>query len=256
MQIGNCSKNFIVNKEQLYSALNNNEILDSSTLTELSDFVNTYPFFEIGWMLLLKNLQNVDSIKFQSELKRASIHISNRSKLYEFINVSVENKQSENIQPTEKHYEISNDYENDLEINISATQPIYTLSDTSINIDESKQQNFNDWLNYFDQKSQIDTKTENIVKAHKNNLIDAFLSQEQHIIKSQEDDNQSVVDDRSVKSVSENEDILTETLASIYVKQKQYTKAITILKKLSLKNPEKSIYFATRISELEKKLND
>lgn len=53
------------------------------------------------------------------------------------------------------------------------------------------------------------------------------------------------------KSVSENDELITETLANIYFQQKNYTKAIESFEKLSLKFPEKSIYFASRIKEIE-----
>ena len=44
----------------------------------------------------------------------------------------------------------------------------------------------------------------------------------------------------------------TETLARIYVKQKRYDKALQIIKNLSLKYPEKNIYFADQLRFLEK----
>lgn len=44
----------------------------------------------------------------------------------------------------------------------------------------------------------------------------------------------------------------TETLARIYVKQKRYEKALQIIKNLSLKYPEKNVYFADQIRFLEK----
>ena len=44
----------------------------------------------------------------------------------------------------------------------------------------------------------------------------------------------------------------TETLAHIYVKQKRYEKALQIIKNLSLKYPEKNVYFADQIRFLEK----
>ncbi len=44
----------------------------------------------------------------------------------------------------------------------------------------------------------------------------------------------------------------TESLAKIYIKQRRYEKALEIIKKLSLKYPEKNIYFADQIRFLEK----
>ena len=44
---------------------------------------------------------------------------------------------------------------------------------------------------------------------------------------------------------------LTETLAQIYIKQKKYEEALTIIKRLSLNFPKKSIYFADQIRFLE-----
>ena len=48
----------------------------------------------------------------------------------------------------------------------------------------------------------------------------------------------------------------SETFAIILEKQGKYTQAIEIYEKLSLSKPEKSHYFATRISELSLKINN
>ncbi|MFI3320962.1 MAG: hypothetical protein R3Y50_00355 [Rikenellaceae bacterium] len=49
---------------------------------------------------------------------------------------------------------------------------------------------------------------------------------------------------------SEKDDIISEQFAEILVSQQQYTRAKEIYLKLSLKNPEKSVYFAVRIEEI------
>ena len=48
------------------------------------------------------------------------------------------------------------------------------------------------------------------------------------------------------------ETIFTESLAKIYIKQKQYDKAKRIFEKLNLKFPEKSSYFADQIEKIDK----
>ena len=46
-------------------------------------------------------------------------------------------------------------------------------------------------------------------------------------------------------------EFLTETLARIYIRQKKYSQALTIIKRLSLTFPKKSVYFADQIRFLE-----
>ena len=54
------------------------------------------------------------------------------------------------------------------------------------------------------------------------------------------------------KSLDENDDFITETLAKIYKEQGHYDKAIDAFEKLILKFPEKSTLFASQISDINK----
>ena len=59
------------------------------------------------------------------------------------------------------------------------------------------------------------------------------------------------VDDLAQKSGFLAEEIVTENMAMIYLKQKNFEKALSTFRKLQLKFPEKSDYFAALIKNLE-----
>ena len=51
--------------------------------------------------------------------------------------------------------------------------------------------------------------------------------------------------------LSEEEDLVTEELAEVYLHQGLKREALAIYRRLSLLNPEKSVYFAKIIEKLE-----
>jgi len=62
-------------------------------------------------------------------------------------------------------------------------------------------------------------------------------------------------ENKAKKSSEDGDELVTETLARVYTDQMLYNKAILTYKKLMLKFPEKSLYFAGQIEQLENKIN-
>lgn len=58
------------------------------------------------------------------------------------------------------------------------------------------------------------------------------------------------------KQSAEVDDIITETLAGIHEKQKNYTAAIETYQKLQKINPEREHYFAEKIEQLQRKIDE
>ena len=85
-------------------------------------------------------------------------------------------------------------------------------------------------------------------KREVNNLFDK-LYKERIVLK--ENETPSEVPEEKEEKEEENE-ILTETLAGIYIKQGKFENAIKIIRQLSLKYPKKNRYFADQIRFLEK----
>ena len=105
-------------------------------------------------------------------------------------------------------------------------------------------------------ENTLDEYEETTEKSAGNPLIDNFLNLNQGSIRRTQGEEVNVETGNRIdiieKSDAENEELVTETLADIYFQQKNYEKALSAYRKLSLKYPEKSIYFATQIEEIEK----
>ena len=80
-----------------------------------------------------------------------------------------------------------------------------------------------------------------------NELIDVFIKNEPRISRPLASFFNPV--DAARESIVDEENIVSETLAKIYFDQGKFEKSINIYRKLSLKNPEKSSYFAALIEK-------
>ena len=89
-------------------------------------------------------------------------------------------------------------------------------------------------------------------KEHKYDLIEKFINEKPKIKSlknSPQQQNTTLEDSKPSNS------LMTETLAKVYLQQKNYKKAIQAYKILILKNPEKSGFFADQIRAVEKLIN-
>ncbi|TXG36558.1 hypothetical protein [Seonamhaeicola maritimus] len=131
-----------------------------------------------------------------------------------------------------------------------------------LQFDKTEKHSFNEWLKLtrfkpIDRERETpeikntETKADNSIKeekAKKFELIDKFISDNPKIkpaISSGKKGNLAKA--QMIKP----EALMTETLARIYVEQKNYKKAIQSYKILSLKYPEKSSFFANQIKAVE-----
>jgi hypothetical protein len=90
-------------------------------------------------------------------------------------------------------------------------------------------------------------------KRKEDRIIKKFITEEPHISTPSSD--KLDTENKAKKSSEDHDELVTETLANIYVDQMLYHKAINTYKKLMLKFPEKSRYFADQIEQLERKTN-
>lgn len=110
---------------------------------------------------------------------------------------------------------------------------------------------FAEWLEYLKQLHIKKTEEEESKRALK------AMWQREKLAKAMEAEEEEIPDEvfnMAIKSIHLEEEIISESMAQVYEKQENWEKAIEIYKKLSLRNPEKSSYFAEQIKKLEKYL--
>ncbi len=137
----------------------------------------------------------------------------------------------------------------------------------NLNVDTTKPHSFIEWLKIANPEvKNLHQKEEtNKLSAVKNtpistkkhpqsdDLIEKFIQEEPRITPAKS--NFYSAANMARKSVLENDELVSETLANIYSTQGNYQKAITSYEKLLLKYPEKKPYFAALIENLKTKLN-
>jgi predicted Zn-dependent protease len=104
-------------------------------------------------------------------------------------------------------------------------------------------------------KDKNDTKNvKKLTKKDEKKLIDDFIVAEAKIIPDKNYEPKNNIQQVDIQMIEN--DLFSEKLAQIYIKQQHYDRAIEIYKKLNLKFPEKNVYFALQIKKIEELKNN
>jgi hypothetical protein len=107
-----------------------------------------------------------------------------------------------------------------------------------------------DWLNYFKTKQQREKEEERDKKALKTSWQKEKLAA---AVEEDVDEIPEPIFKQAMDSITMESNMISESLAKILATQGKTDKAIDMYKKLSLRNPEKSSYFANLIENLNSK---
>jgi len=275
--------------QKIYEYINHPELIDSKTFREFDEILGKYPYFQLVRILYLRALYVQNSHRFQQELKNATLYIADKKQLYLYLsgqldigklwNIPVVS--SDNI-PTdsEEQQKTGEDIVNETS-DVDISTPEESLGDDDIidfaisdeNASESSQDKNDDVLDFIlneinvgpaytlenslgvesDREYNIDKLGKELHKKQKEKLIEEFIDTDPNMPKSTKTEFTNI---NLAELNSHDDECMTETLAKIYVKQGLYGKAIAVYKRLSLNNPQKSVYFVTQISEIKKLIND
>jgi len=230
-----------MNTENLIFLIENPDKIGNNHLQNLEKITDGFPFFSAPQQLLAKGLLNTESFRYNRQLKRSAVYSANRKLLFKLI---TENKSEKNI------VEVLENTKTELPKIVKEK----TITEGKLEIgkplefDETEEHSFSEWLAL--------TKVKKINREEENpkDLIDKFIDTNP-IMKAEKTKFFSPTETAKT-SLIENDELVTETLARVYLEQQHFDKAISAYKKLSLKYPEKSSLFADQINliiDLKKK---
>lgn len=233
--------------------------MDKETLYELRSLVALYPYYQTARLLMLQNLYIMHSPSFDEELRKSAIYFNDRKVLFKLVEAA--------------HYKLKNtdDTANQKKYHTTEKDGSRTISlidkflDTIPEDKEKKTEKTKrkptpadaavDYVSYLLETESEEEKEEDLKNSplKGQDLIDNFINNEGGKIElSETPDNLPQLENDKTEEKEGDEGVFTETLARIYIKQGQYSKALEIIKRINLNYPKKNVYFADQIRFLEK----
>ena len=230
-------------KDKLISLISNPDLINIEDNLLLEDITQQYPYFSISHILLAKGLLNTQSLRHNQKLKKAALYSLDRKQLFKLIT----QKSSIKVTEKESQIEVTNiEYKNPITQRIEDKLKI----GTPLEFNENEEHSFSQWLSL----TKIKKIDRHDVKKGETDLIDHFIKSNPSI---KSDKNKFFSPTETAKnSIIEKDELVTETLARVYLEQEHFDKAIEAYKNLSFKYPKKSSFFADQIkliNDLKKK---
>jgi hypothetical protein len=276
----------------LIDTLKDSSLLQSSSNAAWNQLAEQYPYFASAQMLKygsgtiqgdgntpLAALYKQDPLLFAMmhtefqqliEQKNRKVDVVEESKTNQKLEVvNIESKKLETIEPEKDILELINEIPNsnpitssiskERELKTNHTTEEVQISPTETpnpptNDDKDKSlmvmMSFTDWLNYFKTKQQREKEEERDKKALKTSWQKEKLAA---AVEEDVDEIPEPIFKQAMDSITMESSMISESLAKILASQGKTDKAIDMYKKLSLRNPEKSSYFADLIENLNSK---
>ena len=210
-----------MNKNNFIKILQEPNNLSEKEVSFLDEINREFPYFQTSKVIFLKSLSENEDIKFKKFLRSTAAYTRDRSVLFEFV------KKSQN--QNEKVFFNKNE--------ITTVQSEYKIIEEKI-IEENS---FVEWLKLSNLKP--------IDRSNETETIDKFISEKPKL---KVEVNENDLNNDKADNLSNQAGYMTETLAKLYLNQKNYEKAIQSYKILILKFPEKNSYFADQIKKIKK----
>ena len=225
------------------------DTLDDSAIVQLQTLAREHPYFHVARILLLQALYRKHDSTYDETLRRTAILVPNREAVFRLT------EEPHYTHPEErKRYEEIEDSSDSRTVSLidnflEAQTPVSPISHP---IDAAQ-----DYIGYIlQQESRQGTQRQEALPMNGGGVVEDFLENEHGRIvlddNLEDEHNESQSDNSNVYENDENNEILTEIMAGIYIKQGKYENAVKIIRQLSLKYPKKNRYFADQIRFLEK----
>ena len=255
--------------------LNKPDAINDRYAATLDNVLSAFPYFQSARVLKLKHLYNQDSFNYNYALKVSAAFTTDRSILFDFITsdsfVSVQKGLYEKkLEELMRMSVIGSEH-----IVVEANKPVVDALEQSIltsiknattteeqkaeeklaigkplEFSKNEKHSFQEWLQLSRLKPIVREEIKSSIdedKKKKLDLIDKFIENNPKITPIAKDATVPVIEVIS----EDTSHLMTETLARVYLEQKKYSKAIQAYEILILKYPEKSSFFADRISDIK-----
>jgi hypothetical protein len=225
------------------------DTIDDNAISQLQALTKEHPYFHVARILLLQALYKKHDPAYDETLRKTAILVPSREAIFHLT------EEPHYTHPEErKRYDETDEASTSRTVSLidnflDAQSPVTPMNHP---IDAAQ-----DYIGYLLQQESLQgRKRQEELPMNGGGVVEDFLENEHgrivldDNIETKQEEEQS--EDNQTTQNDENNEILTEIMAGIYIKQGKYENAVKIIRQLSLKYPKKNRYFADQIRFLEK----